>query len=973
MKDRFFYFDLLTYTKSLIFLLCFTFIFSGHSLFGQTTLDSLLKLAAQLPVSEKKVDIWYDIAFEYEYKLDSALVYADSILILSEKLNYKKGIGLSYNLRMKISESKEQYEVAIEYGRKAINLFEELNEKKQVSSLHYSICYIYQRMNRFLDASNELKEVLIISEELRDSNSMAKAYFRLGKIAENLQNPEEAISYQLKSLAIYQQLGKESEYFWNYYSLGNVEQNTDKQRDYFKKALKYIHYISPYRQELLKGVILNNIGYTYALENKSLERLYRKDAIESYKKAMEMALKSQNVYSLRNIYVNLGKTYSTIEMVDSAIFYTQKGIELLENVEGFSWELENGYQTLMHSYRRKGNYKKALKYSELAYEVRDSIFKKDIAQKTKENIDKFESERKEKQIAQQKLQIAEANAARNRIVLIAIGILALAVFLFQRFYYNQKRKKQETENALLQEKQEAEKLRELDRLKSSFFTNISHELRTPLTLVAAPLNDALQEVKPSLLKNTLQLANSNTQKLLRLVNEILDLSKLEAGKLEAKLSEVRLLPIVRRLFFAFESIAKVRGIQLYFNTNIPKDLKVHMDDGKFEKIINNLLANAVKFTEKGGNITLNAHQENGQFQFEVVDTGMGIAQEELPKIFDRFYQSTSPNAPLQGGTGIGLSLAKELAQLMQGDLTVSSKKGKGSRFILNLPLELANGHSVKQDNYKKERHESIVLEKSDASVITYTPILLNGQKPRVLIVEDNLEMSDYIAQNLSKDYECTQVYDGQEALDILQKESFDLITCDVMMPNLDGFSFREKLVTEENYRQTPFIMLTARAMDEDKLRGLRLGVDDYLTKPFNLDELKARVHNLLGNKIAREEFAKEVEVEEEKPLTHEEEFLQKAEAFVLQKLEDPQLRVDDIAKAMNLSYGQFARMVSKTTGLTPVNFILELRLQKARQLLENRVYATVAEVRYEIGIESASYFTKKFTKRFGKNPKHYLE
>ena len=856
------------------------------------------------------------------YHWEAAIEGANLILkgVENGRFKAKDAKSEAYRILGYVYFRKMDYEKCLETYQLGLEEAERVGDQSGIGGAYCNIAMIYHVQDDVETARKYYASAIESLQTEGEENFLANTFSNLAAITEDFSERERLVD---SAFAIYQKIGQSEYAASSLVDKGNIYFDQKQ----YEKALKTY-------QESLVGIDNNILQWYYS-------------------------------------YAKIGKAFLELEQFDSAIFYGKMALDTIKFYEGSPFVQQELFYTLTMANLRLGNLAAVEKNYLEGLEIADTIYSKENKEQQAKFDAQFENTKNQAQIAEQQLQIAQQTNTRNKI-LIGGGLLFLiAALLFQRFYYRQKRKKQEAESALLAEKQEAEKLRELNRLKSTFFTNISHELRTPLTLVAAPLDDALREVKPSPLRNQLQLAHSNTQKLLRLVNEILDLSKLEAGKIETKLSETHLLQTLRRIFYSFESIAQIRGLQLQFNTNISKNLKVFLDTDKFEKILNNLLSNAVKFTKKGGTIALNARHEKGTFLFKVSDTGMGISEEELPKIFDRFYQSTNENAKVQGGTGIGLSLAKELANLMQGDLEVSSQLGKGSQFKLNLPLKLV---TIQQEISEELRYEEIVVEQNSVEAKpSYQPLLLNGQKPKILVIEDNEEMNQYLTEKLSKNYQISKAFDGLQALEKMKKENFDLITCDVMMPNLDGFAFREQLLEREDWRQIPFVMLTARSMEADKLKGLRLGVDDYLTKPFNIRELQARLHNLLSNKIARESFKEEAKEIKEKPLSHDEQLIKTAEAFVLKRIDDTQLRVDHLAKELNLSARHLSRTMSKIIGISPVNFILEIRLQKARQLLESRQFLTVSEVRYEIGIESASYFTKKFTERFGKNPKEYLD
>jgi len=473
-------------------------------------------------------------------------------------------------------------------------------------------------------------------------------------------------------------------------------------------------------------------------------------------------------------------------------------------------------------------------------------------------------------------------------------------------------------------------------------------------LILAPLEDALKKVKHKEIKNELGIALNNGKRLLNLTNEILDLSKIDADKLSVDTNAIELRAFLNRVFHAFDSLARVRQITMLDNINDLGAIFVETDSPKLEKILNNLISNAIKYSSNGGKMEFQVDTDlitQNKLSIIVKDEGIGIPIDEQANIFNRYYQSS--NTPQSAGTGIGLSLVKELVHLLNGDISFSSVPNKGSVFKVILPI-------IINDIVERKPEIAVIQPPSEIKENTYT---LSGSKPKILIVEDDLEMSKYLLTLLAEVYDCDVAYNGTAALEQVQKNKYDLISSDVMMPELDGFALRQQLQNHEDYKDIPFIMLTARALEEDKLRGLKLGVDDYITKPFSSEEYKARVYNLLKNKIQREEIKDNSETE-----NVENSFIKTAEDYILQHLDDTQLSVTMLATHLSYSNRQLRRLLQKYTGLSPIEFILEIRLQKAFQMIKERRFSTINEVRYEVGIESASYFSNKFKERFGISP-----
>jgi signal transduction histidine kinase/DNA-binding response OmpR family regulator/streptogramin lyase len=528
---------------------------------------------------------------------------------------------------------------------------------------------------------------------------------------------------------------------------------------------------------------------------------------------------------------------------------------------------------------------------------------------------------------------------------------------------------------------QAEELRHLDKLKSRFFANVSHELRTPLTLMLGPIGSVLKDEKLALRnKNFLKTAQKNGKNLLNLVNEILDLSKLESGKLSVSEEPVAIRKLLKRLFGQFESFSEQYGVNIKFKYYADKDLQLLLDVNKFEKIFNNLLSNAIKFTREGDQIEVIFEDSQDKIFLKVADTGIGIHPDDLPYIFDRFYQSRQPNAPTQGGTGIGLALSLELARSQEGTLSVESELNRGTIFTLVLPRKTVSAPLELEEI--DEQNLDVEAEPAPAEAL---PLPKEGKKPNLLIVEDNLELRDYIKQMLSVNYQVQTAANGVEAFNLLESQlnadnhghvhRTDLIISDVMMPMMDGFELLEKLKSNPALSNLPVIMLTARAALQDKLKALRIGVDDYMHKPFEEEELMARVHNLINNYREREKTAFEIPNEDKLVGVSGEDraWLEELESYTRQNAGKFNLTADMMADEMVLSRTQLFRKIKQLTGLTPSQYVQEVRFSNARILLEDKTYSTVKAVAYEVGFKHVKNFSQQFKKRYGKSPSEYLK
>ncbi len=407
----------------------------------------------------------------------------------------------------------------------------------------------------------------------------------------------------------------------------------------------------------------------------------------------------------------------------------------------------------------------------------------------------------------------------------------------------EQKNKAEKDKEIIQ--QQADRLKKLDKVKSRFFANISHELRTPLTLINAPLESLIEneEIQDEEVLHTLRTAQKNGEDLLSLVEEILDLGKLDAGKLRLTKNPTRLREFINEILKAYQTGAHRKEINWEIEFGSEQEFTLLMDENKCGKVVRNLLSNALKFTNNKIAIMV-SRGKNGLIQIRVEDNGIGIHPNDLPYIFDRYYQSEQPESKAEGGTGIGLALAKELAQLHDGNLKVESQPGTGSKFIFEFRAE-----EVTQEAVVPLPKVYDDLEEVLKNTIKRYSEKFEVDRPVLLITEDHPEMRAFVAKTLAPYFEIRQAENGKVALDVLNTEQVDIIISDVMMPEMDGFELLEAIRKNENLHEVSVVMLTARADQEDKLYALTLGIDDYLTKPFSAAEFLARIKNILENRI----------------------------------------------------------------------------------------------------------------------------
>ena len=509
---------------------------------------------------------------------------------------------------------------------------------------------------------------------------------------------------------------------------------------------------------------------------------------------------------------------------------------------------------------------------------------------------------------------------------------------------------------------------EANKAKLQFFTNISHELRTPLTLIADPVNYIIHDDNlNSQQRSMLQIVQRNVLVLTQLVSEILDFRKVQNGKMELRLSDFNLSENMKQWIMLFSASAQKKHIAI--SMNAPDVVMLRADQDKIERICYNLLSNALKYTSEGGEITLTAKEENGRVMISVADNGCGISSDELPYIFDRFYQAKNAGR----GTGIGLAIVKAFTELHHGEVSATSVEGKGSTFTIHIPVR-QKGEVTNQPTEKIEQ----LVEPSSAQEVPNQARHIDEliqpyqtDKPEVLIIDDNIDIRTYLRSVLSEKYNVSEAANGKAGLELARKIVPDIVLSDIMMPVMDGLAFCQQLKTDKAISHIPVILLTARSLDEQRAEGYEHGADAYLSKPFSLRLLLSRIDNLIeSRKKLNQTWSKGVEDDEIGNISNEidKSFLKQLRKIIQENLANSDLSVEQIGDEIGLSRVQLYRKVKALTGYSPVEIVRKARLTRARHLLQT-TERTVSEVAYAVGFSTPSYFSKCYKDEFGESPK----
>jgi signal transduction histidine kinase/ligand-binding sensor domain-containing protein/DNA-binding response OmpR family regulator len=555
-------------------------------------------------------------------------------------------------------------------------------------------------------------------------------------------------------------------------------------------------------------------------------------------------------------------------------------------------------------------------------------------------------------------------------VIYILGVLG-ALLLSRQLILERERLKYKMDK----ERQEALQLHELDVMKIKFFTNVSHEFRTPLSLILIPLEKILKQTSNTDQRDQFQMMHRNARRLLNLVNQLLDLRRMEVQQVKLNPSEGDIISFIKETANSFSDLSEKNNIDFSIRSSV-NTLETVFDKDKLEKILFNLLSNAFKFTPDHGTVTVEikriekSNEPSTFIEIKVIDTGIGIPVEKQDKIFERFFQHDLPKSMVNQGSGIGLSITYEFVKAHNGSITVESEPDKGSVFTVLLPVQKLTGTVSKEQNLDED-----ILLKQASEVVTDEENLSrsNSKLPVLLLVEDNEDFRFYLKDNLKTNYSIIEARNGREGLEKTQQYLPDLIVSDVMMPEMNGIELCRKVKEEKTLSHIPVILLTARTSEEQRLEGFETGADDYITKPFNFEILQSRIKNLIHQReLFHKDFRKQIEVKASavKITSLDENLIQNAIKLVEDNIGNPDFSVEHLSHELGMSRVHLYKKLLSLTGKAPLEFIRTIRIQRAAQFLE-KSQLTVAEVAYKVGFNNPKYFTKYFKDEYNILPSAY--
>lgn len=910
-------------------------------------------------------------AFESLGEYDSALVYYQNNIQNREKFDAKYTVVNSFLkiVKKKQGNSDATYTVLNSYQKIAIT---------------------YARLHNYKLAYRYLQEGIEYAEESGNKQSLGEIYFTAGQLfLNNHVNKDIALEYLLEAQSIFT-----ADYNYRYLnmvrlSIGDVHFKTgsdsmamqlydevstnlypddyamhsivdhkiamvykswkdyDKALRYFQRSINGMCIICP---EIQIHQTLIEAARTSLITGES------EQAIAYLNRAKNIATESESGLQIAISYEELGNYYQVLKNSDSAIYYWELAHNLVTDL-GLLERVKNTAELLSEKYYSKGEFQTASNYLKIANQMNDSLASIEKYNEVAKLEMRFDIEKREAEITKQKL-------LRNLFIASAFFLIIIG-FILWKAYRNKKR-----DNQLLSEQKSeiqeiSYKLQQSTKRKLDFFTNISHEIRTPLTLIKAPLERILKsETKDQETTNQLQLAINNTNKLKTLVNQILDLQKLDEDLLRLDLSEFEIISFCKEIASSFEGYSSQNNCKFIFESNIAKAL-IKFDQGRLQSIIANLLSNAFKFNKEKGEVHFRLNLNTQQLDFEISDTGKGMSNDHLKKLGERYYQIEDSNTNVEG-SGIGFAYVKEIIELMKGKLRISSELGKGTTITISLPLEkveVQDNTPVKLEISRPKQFvnpiENLVLDTNE-----------NGL-PRILIVEDNYELRLFLRDLFAPSYQVICAKDGEEGKDLAFKHLPDLIISDVMMPKMRGNELCKLLKNDLNTSHITIILFTAKGAPDSIIDGYDCGADDYIVKPFDTDLLLKKVKNIISTtENTRKKFSF-TDIEHSKSIysDFDKKFLEDCMSIIKDNLQNSNFTVEVLAENTNLHRRTLLRKFNALTGKSPTDLIRHTRMTQAAILIKENY--RVNEVALMVGYEDTNRFSQAFKQFYGVSPSIY--
>lgn len=899
----------------------------------------------------------------------------EALLMLSQLVDNKCDTADACKVEL-YKDLREPFEINSQLNQarlitaEAIRFCKETERTYDEALMHIDQFRFYDALGIYGLSLSHLDTASNLLEAMGDSNALLRVKHYHARLSTIMESPEKGAAEMEELVISALNIGDTLQWLSTCFSLIHVyisSGNYDRSLYHFDKVLNYLN----------NHISDNNVIWIQRFYQKKgqyfLGKKERESALIYLDSALSLSAEANDNYTNVHLLLERANLLNELGRYDEAFAYLEKG-KLLAKEESIIDLLLFATEIEMDVALNTGNFKRAFLASQEANGF-DSIRQSRLGSFNLENyylrLERSQAEQRGRQEAQS-LRISELKFRITAGIVLTVSVLFIILYWAFRRQKASSLKLKAQNNLINRQKDD---LKKLDEAKAQFYSKISHELRSPLTLVLAPLKRLFKSNQLNQEQETLLLAlGKGADQLNDLIEKLTDFGKIKDKELELSLKSVRLTAFFSHYLSQFDSLAEDKGINYNYFIHFEDHIQAQIDPDKCRQVLLNLLSNAFNYTLTSGKIEVDISLDGSdQLYVKVVDSGIGISEKDQLRIFDRYFQSTDPKKAGIGGIGMGLSLCHEYAALMGGSISVKSKVNHGSEFILSLSAPILESNLATNEHFFQNHRElgrQQDLEKAD-----------QGASNHILVVEDSIDLQRYIYLLLSDTYRVTTSSNGSEALKVLKEhQDIELVVSDLMMPVMDGQTLLRNLKTMPATKDLPVIMLTARTEVETKLQALRFGLDDYITKPFNEQELLIRIQNLLNRKAVRKKHGGLTLTAEKKDPTspkktqlnlEDQEWLGKLNAYLKLKSDDPSLRIPDVAQALSVSESVLFRKVKRLIGITPKQYLDELRLDRARGLLENKEVTSIKQLAKKVGYADPRTFSRSYFKRFGKQPSEY--
>ena len=886
---------------------------------------------------------------------------AQDTLELKDRLAYyvekdnKLGQMLTFRYLGNEHRASSRFRAAIENHTQSLQLAYEILDTLNITISLNELGTDFRRVGSFDEASPYHYRALQLAESYKGKDSilvernMASAYNGIGSICRAMNEYEETVRVYLKALELEHKHNNYRGIAINYANIGAVyfdKGDYDKAEEYYQISLE-----NNIKAKLPTGIALCriNIGRIYEIQGE-----YDK-ALEQFEEAYEVYAKTTDKWHWLDACFQVAETHIKKGHYEKAKPYMDAGLQTALEIHSLK-HIQKAYKVFSDYNYGRGNYKQSIDNMRKSQAYADTLQRNLEVDRLLESRVKYETDKFARQIQElderNRAQLTKRRQIMILMIPLLIGLLGLVLLLFYKRRLDKK---------------QAQEMMNLEKVRSSFFTNITHEFRTPMTVILGLTEQLLQRSAQNEDKESLKTIAKQGNSLLELVNQLLDISKVrsEVDRPDWKNGDV--VAYISMVVESHRMYARQQMVDLEF---VPADVRIDMDfvPSYLKKILRNLLSNAIKFTPRGGQIYLTVAKDRTHVIITVADTGEGIAAEDLPHIFDSFYQGTNSSPSM--GTGVGLSLVRQMVEAMGGSIDVKSAKGSGAVFTLSLPLR--QGEKVLEPWLPSPDAEDAVAGSGHALLQDDDTEEL--EQSSVLIVEDNADVASYIGSLLKTQYRLFFARNGSEGLEKAMEFMPDIILTDLMMPEMDGYEMCRRIRGSEILNHIPVVMITARAEEADKVQGLDAGADAYLLKPFNADELHVRVGKLLEQRrLLRAKYSSalsEGDVQSVEMLPADRDFLSRLTDLIYSQISNSAMSTEMLADKTCMSLSQLNRKVKSITGFNTSAYILQIRMEQAKRMLSS-TDVPVGEIASRCGFEDQSHFTRAFKQMFDLPPTQF--